>query len=811
MPTPIFSTSMIDPFGLLDVGRFSSPTFADIDGDGDLDAFVGGYDGTLRYFRNTGSRFAPIFATPVVNPFNLSDVGIRSTPTFADIDGDGDLDAFVGEFNGNTLFFRNTGTKNAPSFVASSNNFGLTDVGSVSRPTFADIDGDGDLDAFIGGADGNIRFYRNTAPSASDPIFAAPELNPFGLLGVGFSSSPTFADVDRDGDLDALVGTLDGITRFYRNIGNTSTPIFTTPVLNPFGLTDVGFNSSPSFVDINGDGTLDAFVGNNYGSTRYYRNVGGDFGPTAFAPPTTRPFNLAAVGLNSYPTFADIDGDGDLDAFVGERSGNTLFFRNTGTPTAPSFAAPTNPFGLTNVDGSSHPSLVDIDGDGDLDAFIGETFGNTLFYLNTGTPTAPSFVASANNFGLTDVGFFSAPTFADIDGDGDLDAFVGNQDGNTFFYRNSAAFPKLNLSPNQIVVEGLTNPQTVTYTVSLSSASPNTITVKYATSNVTATAGSDYTAKTGTLTFAPGVLTRNITIPILNDSLNEANETFRVTLSAPTNASLGIAKIATTTITDTLNAAVTTTLPANVENLTLTGANAINGTGNAGNNRLTGNAAANVLNGGAGNDTMVGGAGNDTYVVNQSLDVVSETSTVATQIDTISTAVTYTLAANVERLILAGTAVINGTGNTLNNRLTGNTAANTLNGGTGNDTLLGGSGNDNLIGGTGNDVLTGEAGADRFTFSSSSERLDTITDFVAVDDTIVVSASGFGGGLAAGSLAASQFVLGTAAADSSDRFIYNRSTGGLFFDRDGTGSIAALQIATLSTKPALTNVDILVI
>jgi Ca2+-binding RTX toxin-like protein len=129
-----------------------------------------------------------------------------------------------------------------------------------------------------------------------------------------------------------------------------------------------------------------------------------------------------------------------------------------------------------------------------------------------------------------------------------------------------------------------------------------------------------------------------------------------------------------------------------VENLTLTGTNAINGTGNALNNVLTGNSAANVLTGGAGNDTYVVGKG----------DTTIERAGGGT--DTVQSAVAWTLAGQVENLTLTGTAAVNGTGNTLNNALTGNSGANTLNGGAGNDTLEGKGGADVLIGGTGNDA-----------------------------------------------------------------------------------------------------------
>ncbi|MCF2146476.1 proprotein convertase P-domain-containing protein [Desmonostoc muscorum LEGE 12446] len=216
-----------------------------------------------------------------------------------------------------------------------------------------------------------------------------------------------------------------------------------------------------------------------------------------------------------------------------------------------------------------------------------------------------------------------------------------------------------------------------------------------------------------------------------------------------------------------------------------------------------------TLNGGRGNDTMRGGAGNDTYVIDSTGDVIVENLNEGT--DTVQSSISYTLGANLENLTLTGTAAINGTGNSLNNVITGNSGNNTLNGGSGVDTLLGGNGNDILIGGTGNDTLTGGAGSDRFTFNSRSEGTDRITDFRVVDDTIVVSAAGFGGGLVAGAaIAASRFAIGSTATTSSQRFMYDRSTGALFFDQDGTGAIAKIQFATLNTALALTNADIFV-
>ena len=155
---------------------------------------------------------------------------------------------------------------------------------------------------------------------------------------------------------------------------------------------------------------------------------------------------------------------------------------------------------------------------------------------------------------------------------------------------------------------------------------------------------------------------------------------------------------------DMVSASISWTLANNLEDLTLTGSAAINGTGNALNNSLAGNAANNVLNGMSGADTMLGGAGSDTYYVDNIGDRVFETTTTTSTTnaggtDKVISSVTFDLSAYtgvsfVENLTLTGSTAINGTGNALNNTLVGNGANNVLNGKTGADTMLGGAGND---------------------------------------------------------------------------------------------------------------------
>jgi Ca2+-binding RTX toxin-like protein len=272
---------------------------------------------------------------------------------------------------------------------------------------------------------------------------------------------------------------------------------------------------------------------------------------------------------------------------------------------------------------------------------------------------------------------------------------------------------------------------------------------------------------------------------------------------------------------DTVFSSVNYTLTANVENLILTGAVNLVGTGNTLNNSLVGNAGNNSFNGGEGNDTLdgslgndtlAGGNGNDTYVIDSIGDITSEA--VGAGIDTTKSFINHTLAANVENLTLLGTAALVGNGNTLNNLINGNVANNTLSGGAGDDILIGGAGNDILVGQVANDRLIGGLGADRFTyntgvaFSGADFGVDNITDFNRSEaDKIVLGKTTFGLASAVGNgfSVASEFAsVGTdaIAKGSIAKIVYSFETGNIFYNSNGAVIGNEAVLATIDIKPA---------
>ncbi len=269
---------------------------------------------------------------------------------------------------------------------------------------------------------------------------------------------------------------------------------------------------------------------------------------------------------------------------------------------------------------------------------------------------------------------------------------------------------------------------------------------------------------------------------------------------------------------DQVSASVTFTLGDNVENLTLTGTIAIDGTGNSLANKLTGNAAANTLtgndgadqlkgmagndvlwggagadnlDGGAGADEMHGGADNDSYTVDDLGDAVIEAAGEGT--DTVKAAVSFVLGANIEKLTLTGSANIDGTGNDLANSIKGN------------------AGNNVLTGGGGKDTLTGGLGADTFVFGPPlTSAADKIIDFEHGVDHICIQLSDYG--FSPGSLPPDRLASSSFATLYGAQFFYDATRKTLYWDPDGAlWNHSPVAVATFHAAPNLTAEDFVII
>lgn len=222
--------------------------FADLDDDGDLDAVVGEVNGQMLTFSNDNRRFVSLSGTD--NPFSSIDVGFVSTPTFVDLEGDGDLDLFSGSFSGTISFYRNDGGQFVEQ-IGTANPFDGVDVGCYSNIAFAALDGDGDEDGFLGLEDGTVAYYENSGGRFTQVTGTD---NPLNGIDAGQFSFPGFADMDGDGDEDERLGEVFGRVRVYRNEGDSFTAL--TGSSNPLEEVRVGFYTAPSFADLDSDGAI---------------------------------------------------------------------------------------------------------------------------------------------------------------------------------------------------------------------------------------------------------------------------------------------------------------------------------------------------------------------------------------------------------------------------------------------------------------------------------------------------------------------------------------------------------------------------
>ncbi|WP_412060164.1 FG-GAP-like repeat-containing protein [Rubrivirga sp. IMCC45206] len=487
-----------DRIGGIEPGNWS--TFADLDGDGDLDLLARGEPGRVRYWRNVGTPQeaafeigAELLRDAAGEPVYVED---SSIPELADLDGDGDPDLFSGKADiGTITYYRHVGVENGvPVFEFVTDRFqdiviyeenpqcrsaGTIESGPLTVPgrgsmrhganaiAIQDVTGDGAPELFWGDFFAPSLFYFLNEGSPTDPQLAlASERFPVGQpLTSGGYNAPTYGDADGDGDPDLVVGVQRGLCFqtqtaahnliYFENTGTAAAPDLQLRTDRLIDGIDVGSRSAVALADLDGDGDLDLVVANetnpddtSRANLQRYENTG-----TATAPA----FRLAdpdwlalAYDFGAYaPVFGDLDGDGDLDLLVGGFNGRFAFLRNTGTAATPSYVREDDRWGGIDVGQYARATLGDVDGDGDLDLLGGASSGRVRLYRNVGTASTPAFETMPNGapseadaayllaIGLPErLDGDAAPAFSDIDGDGDLDVLIGTAQGTILVFQN---------------------------------------------------------------------------------------------------------------------------------------------------------------------------------------------------------------------------------------------------------------------------------------------------------------------------------------------------------------------------------------
>ena len=426
------------------------------------------------------SGLAPIFSTQV----NLS--------AFDDVDGDGDMDILTFTNSGNFIEFHknysmdSSGVCNQLMFKVEPDCWGhfrlsgLTNsallnqncftnrlegreshLHSGSALTILDEDCDGDVDIINGDILGsNLLFLKNGGTPDSAIIVQQDSIFPSYNIAVNIQNLPAAFYLDMDGDSinDLIVSPFATVGEdllnvdFYKNTGNNCQNIFSF-VKNNFlidQMIDVGTSANVSFFDFDGDGKKDLIIGNDYAynpnpnlqysTLTVYKNTSVS-GVSSFEFVTSDYLNLSSLAqFGLYPSFGDLDGDGDDDLLLGNADGTLIFYKNTSSGAVPVFVFSSPNFQSIDIGNNSIPQIVDVNRDGKNDLLIGERSGVLNFYKNNSSGTNLLFNLQSSNFGGVNVAAqnsitgYSAPLLLD-NGNG-YELLVGSESGTIYHYQN---------------------------------------------------------------------------------------------------------------------------------------------------------------------------------------------------------------------------------------------------------------------------------------------------------------------------------------------------------------------------------------
>lgn len=342
-----------------------------------------------------------------------------------DSNGDSLVDMLIGDVGYPTAVLAiNHGTQDDAFMTEAIYRYPQTDssINSPLLPAFyhLDVNNDGNRDLLVAPKDGSIQenvrgtsLYLNAGRDDSvDFRFQGRTFIASEQFDAGRSAAPAFVDVNADGLLDLLVGgenatwaTNDTLLftesrsialHLFQNVGSADAPSYRLVDSNYLDLASIFpplNRPTPAVGDLDGDGDPDLLVGTGSGKIRHFVNLASSGSPADFVPasaPELQDENGNDIGADfSYasPTLYDLDGDGDLDLFTGNRFGRIIYYENVGTSTQFSFRLITDAFGHISLDTNptnpidfssnvySHPRIIDHDQDGTPSLVVGSDWG----------------------------------------------------------------------------------------------------------------------------------------------------------------------------------------------------------------------------------------------------------------------------------------------------------------------------------------------------------------------------------------------------------------------------------------------------
>lgn len=464
---PLWADSVRDVAGSpIFSDRQNIPNAGDMDCDGLIDLFIGRLTGTVTRYEEAPSGGGAVPGSsgavlPVAAPkfslisdrfqnieivAQLGSLHGANTLALGDVDDDGDMDMFWGDFfEPGLLLIENTGSCERPDLTGDPVPFPpdapiLTS--GYNAPTLADLDSDGDPDLIVGVLGGAFNPNRTSVQNlllverrdAGEWVVRSRRMLP--NLDVGSESVPAFGDWDADGDLDLLVANKiadDGseTSRIYmfENVGGNERPEFRE--LGPLPI-EGSYHYAPALGDLNGDGFADLVLGTWQDGLFVYRNQAERGSPeNRWSAEPVADLQLSR-GSNAVPALGDIDGDGDLDLLAGESSGEVNLWRNDGTAREAAFFLVTDRLAGIDAGRRSAPALGDWDGDGLPDLLLGSESGGVALWTNASSGREIAFAPAGTL--VPDAPTFATPAPIDADADGDLDLFVGGIGGGVVFY-----------------------------------------------------------------------------------------------------------------------------------------------------------------------------------------------------------------------------------------------------------------------------------------------------------------------------------------------------------------------------------------